>query len=118
MKFSGVMIGSSDSDKLAEFYTRVLGAPAFQQDTWYGWFEGGFVIGTHSEVHGKSGEPQRMMLMLEVDDVAGEFDRIAGLGANVISKPYQPGTDGGDGWLATLEDPDGNYLQLHTPMSM
>ena len=118
MRFSGVMVGSSDSHKLGEFYTKVLGKPAFQSDAWYGWFEGAqIVIGMHSEVSGKSAQPQRAMLMFEVDDVAAEFDRIAGLGADVISKPYQP--DGGDGgWLATLEDPDGNYFQLHTPMSM
>jgi predicted enzyme related to lactoylglutathione lyase len=116
MRFSGVMVGTHDSQRLGAFYTSVLGKPAFQMDTWYGWGDGGqLVIGTHSDVSGANAQPQRMMLMLEVDDVAAEYDRIAGLGAGSIAKPYQPdGADGG--WIATLEDPDGNYVQLHTPM--
>ena len=30
----------------------------------------------------------------------------------------QPGPAGGEMWLATLADPDGNYFQLVTPMDM
>lgn len=117
MRFSGVMVGTQDSGRLGGFYTSVLGEPAFQMDTWYGWGDGGqLVIGSHSDVHGPSSQPQRILLMLEVDDVDAEYDRIAGLGAATVAKPYQPdGANGG--WLATLEDPDGNYVQLHTPMS-
>jgi predicted enzyme related to lactoylglutathione lyase len=115
MRFSGVMVGSKDSRRLGAFYTGVLGEPSFQMDSWYGWENGQLVIGNHSEVSDSSLEPQRMMLMLEVDDVAAEHDRAAALGARSVAGPYQPdGADGG--WLATLEDPDGNYLQLHTPM--
>jgi predicted enzyme related to lactoylglutathione lyase len=116
MEFSGVMVGTHDSKRLAEFYTEVLGEPTFQMDTWYGFGEGGqLVIGEHSDVSGTSAQPQRIMLMVEVGDVAAEYDRITGIGAGSVAKPYQP--DGGDGaWLATVEDPDGNYVQLHTPM--
>jgi predicted enzyme related to lactoylglutathione lyase len=45
----------------------------------------------------------------------GEFDRIKGLGATVEHEPYQPG-DGDEMWLATFEDPDGNFFQLASPM--
>ena len=41
-----------------------------------------------------------------------EFERIKGVGAAVIAAPYQIG----EGWIATLADPDGNYFQLMTPM--
>ena len=116
MRFSGVMMGTHDSKRLGEFYTSILGKPSFQMDTWYGWVDGAqLVIGAHSDVSGASQQPQRIMLMLEVDDVAAEYDRITGLGASAVAKPYQP-EDADGGWLATLEDPDGNYVQLHTPM--
>ena len=35
------------------------------------------------------------------------------------AEPYQPGGDAGapsEFWLATFEDPDGNYFQLASPM--
>ncbi len=44
-----------------------------------------------------------------------KFERIKGLGARVEREPYQP--DGvSDMWLATFEDPDGNFFQLASPM--
>ena len=49
-------------------------------------------------------------------DVKGEFDRIQGLGATVKQEPYQPGGGAEELWLATFEDPDGNYFQLASPM--
>ena len=98
------------------FYTKVLGEPAFHMDSWYGWGEGGqLVIGSHSDMSGTSAQPQRMMLMVEVDDVAAEFDRITRLGAGTVAKPYQP--DGGDGgWRPRSRTPTGT-VRLHTPMT-
>lgn len=115
MKFTGVMIGTEDSEVLGGFYAKVLGPPGFREGPWYGWLAPAqFMIGTHSEVSGRSSTPQRVMLSFEVDDVRGEFDRIKALGADVVAEPYQP--DGGDGaWLATFADPDGNYFQLASP---
>jgi predicted enzyme related to lactoylglutathione lyase len=117
VRFSGVMVGTHDSDALGAFYTKVLGEPTFQTGPWYGWMDGGqLVVGAHSDVRGTSTQPQRMMLMIEVDDVATQYERLTGLGAEAVAEPYQP--DGGNGgWLATIADPDGNYVQLHTPMS-
>ncbi|HLK45936.1 MAG TPA: hypothetical protein VKT18_08090, partial [Acidimicrobiales bacterium] len=67
MRFSGVMVGTHDAERMGEFYTKVLGEPLFHVDSWYGWGEGGqLVIGSHSEVRGTSAQPQRMMLMVEV----------------------------------------------------
>jgi len=117
MKLSGVMLGSEDADTLGAFYTKILGKPGWQQDGWYGFDVGGnnLLIGPHSEVKGKSKMPGRLMINFEVDDVKKEFDRIAGLGAEVVAKPYQPSKDDGSVWLATFADPDGNYFQLARP---
>lgn len=115
MKFYGVMIGSEDPQRLAEFYTKVLGKPAWQDGDWSGWGKmGELVIGSHSEVKGKSTNPQRIIMVYVADDVQKEFERIAGLGAEVIAEPYQP--EGmKEMWLATFADPDGNYFQLSSP---
>ena len=116
MKLSGVMLGSEDPGRLAELYTKVFGEPVWQQDDWYGYEVGGgnLMIGPHSEVTGRSKEPARVMISFDCEDVPGEFERIRGFGAEVIAEPYQPeGAE--DGWLATLADPDGNYVQLSTP---
>ena len=78
-------------------------------------------IGEHSEVKGKSKEPQRIILNFETNEVKQEFERVRALGATVIKEPYEmPGeagsASGGEGmWIATLEDPDGNYFQFVSP---
>lgn len=109
------MIGSQDSKTLGECYIKILGDPGFQEGPWYGWDTGAqLMIGNHSDVHGKNANPQRVMLSMEVDDVKASFDQIVKLGANVVAEPYQPEVNG-DFWLATLEDVDGNYIQLATP---
>jgi predicted enzyme related to lactoylglutathione lyase len=68
-------------------------------------------------VKGRNDTPGRIILNFETADVAGEFERIKGLGATVKQEPYQPGeATTGEFWLATFEDPDGNYFQLASPM--
>ena len=67
------------------------------------------------EVKGKNASPGRIILNFETADVKGEFERIKGLGVKVQQKPYHPG-ESPEMWLATFEDPDGNYFQLASPM--
>jgi predicted enzyme related to lactoylglutathione lyase len=117
MIFRGVMIGSDDPHSLAAFYTSVLGEPGFHDGTWYGWGkESTLMLGEHSEVHGKNATPQRIMFSIEVPDVNEAFATLVGLGAKVVAEPYKP--DEQDFLLATVEDPDGNYVQLATAWSM
>ncbi len=118
MKLSGVILGTADSKKLAEFYTKILGEPGWHDGDWYGFGEKEFniVIGPHSEVSGQSAQPQRMMISFAADDVKAEFERLVSAGAVVVAKPYQPEmANDAKTWLATLADPDGNYLQLMSP---
>ncbi len=56
--------------------------------------------------------PGRMMLNFETTKVQEEFARIQGFGGKAVRAPYKMG----EGWIATLADPDGNYFQLMTPM--
>lgn len=112
------MIGTSQLEAMAAFYKNVFGKKADMEDGGYfGWQVGNsfFTVGEHSEVHGKSKEPQRIILNLETKDVREEFKRIQVIeGVTVVKEPYEmEGWEGG--WIATLADPDGNYLQLMTP---
>ena len=117
LKLTSILIFSEDPKALGEFYAKVLGREA-------DWNEGGYIgfdtgacfltIGPHDKVKGKSTQPERIMVNLETDDVKGEFERIKKAGdPTVIAEPYN--MDGGDYWLATLADPDGNYFQLVSP---
>jgi predicted enzyme related to lactoylglutathione lyase len=118
MRLSGVMLGSENAKVLGDFYTTLFGAPGWQGGDWYGFDIGGsnLMIGPHSEVHGKSAMPGRMMFVIETDDVKVDFTRMKAAGATVVAEPYQPDKDNkSDVWLATFADPDGNYFQLATP---
>ncbi len=118
MNLNSVMLGSEDPKRLADFYTKAFGEPAWRDEDnqWFAYKigDGSLTVGPHSEVKGKNQEPGRIILNLETKDVRSEFDRIKGAGADVVAEPYQPG--GAEGmWIATFADPDGNYFQLVTP---
>lgn len=118
MKLRGIMLGSENPKELGEFYTKIFGEPGMQQGEWYGFLigEGNLMVGPHSEVKGKNESPGRCIINFDSNDVAGDFEKIKGLGAEVIADPYQPDKDGSpDMWLATFADPDGNYFQLASP---
>ena len=117
MQFNGILIGSDQPERLADFYRKVLGDP--------GWDDGGYVswqlgagsvsIGPHSEVHGTNAQPGRIIWNLESADVKGDFARFRDAGATVVREPYNF-EQAPDAWVATFADPDGNYFQLVSPM--
>lgn len=118
LSLNTIMINSEDTARLTDFYTKVLGEPGFSGGPYTGWKAGaGYVmVGPHSEVKGQNEMPGRIIINFETTDVQAEFDRLKGLGVRVESEPYQPGEGGGEMWLATLADPDGNLFQLASPM--
>ena len=120
MKLSGVMLNSENPTRLAEFYTKVLGEPSWQQGDMYGYgsLESSIMIMGHSELHGDTKEPQRVLIPFVCDDMDADFTRIVGYGARVIAEPKSPNPSRPELRLATLSDPDGNYIQLTTPWEM
>jgi predicted enzyme related to lactoylglutathione lyase len=117
LKLSSIMIGSSDPQKLAEFYEKVLEKkPDMAEGGWYGFSVGEcfLSIGAHDKVTGMSVNPERVIFNFETKEVVKEFDRIKALGATGIAEPYKM-----EGWeepgIATLADPEGNYFQLMHP---
>lgn len=117
LNLNSVMIGTKQPQALAAFYEQVIGKPADMADSeqgFYGWQVGSTFLGVleHSEMGGSTKDPGRIMLNFETSQVKEEFERIKALGAAVIAAPYAIG----EGWIATLADPDGNYFQLMSPM--
>jgi predicted enzyme related to lactoylglutathione lyase len=117
LNLNSVMVGTMQPKIMVDFYTKVFGKePDMQEGEWAGWSMGGcfFSVGEHSEVTGKSTAPARIMFNLETTEVQKEFDRMKEVGAEVVKEPYEMG----EGMIATLADPDGNYFQLMTPWEM
>ena len=117
LNLNTVMISTKQPTVLADFYEKVLGMPPAMIDAengFWGWQVGSayFIVLNHSEMEGSAKDHGRVMMNFETPQVKEEFDRIKAIGAVVIRAPYQIG----DGWIATLSDPDGNYFQLVSPM--
>jgi len=113
----GATIWSEDLGNLLPFYRDVLGLGVGVQTP-------GFVVlgergapalalGTHSEVHGRNGDPARHMVALTSDDVRTDWKRLKDSGVEFVEDP----TDYGTVRIATLKDPDGNLVQLLQPLS-
>jgi predicted enzyme related to lactoylglutathione lyase len=117
MDLNSILIGSEDPQRLVDYYTKLLGEPAFSEGGFTGWPIGsGFVtVGAHSEVKGRNPNPGRVIWNIETPDVQEVFDKLKAAGGIVVAEPYS--FEGAPGsWIATFEDPDGNYFQLMTPM--
>jgi len=117
LNLNSIMIGTAQPQVLAAFYEKVFGRPADMNEGGYsGWQVGNcnLTVGEHSEVQGQAKEPARIILNLETIAVQAEFERLQQMGATVIKEPY----DMEGGWIATLADPDGNFIQLMTPWEM
>ncbi len=114
LNLNSIMIGTENVKELAAFYEKVFERKAdMAEDKFFGWTVGSafLSVGEHSEVKGKSKEPSRILFNFETQQVKEEFARIQSLGATVVKEPYQMGS----AWIATFQDPDGNYFQLVTP---
>ena len=119
MNLNSILIGSEDPDRLVSYFSKLFGEPS-SEGGYAGWMlgSGWLSIGPHDEVKGRNPQPGRILWNLETKDVPAEFDRLRGAGGMVVREPYHPGEGDQqwDGWIATFEDPDGNYFQLMSPM--
>jgi len=117
MNLTGILIGSEDPQRLADYYAKLFGKPGWEEGGFSGWQLGsGWVtVGPHDQVKGRSTHPGRVIWNLETPDVKGDFERLKAAGATVVQEPYHPG-EASEGWIATFSDPDDNYFQLMSPM--
>ena len=106
-----VLIWSEDVKRLVPFYRDVLGLKPQMESEGFTVFllnGTGLAIGTHSEVQGRSRDPNRMMVNLRVDDCRAEYERLSKQGVAFSRTP----TEDAIHIIATFNDPDGNVLQL------
>ncbi len=120
MNLNGILIGSEDPKRLADYYSKLFGDPSWDQGGYIGWLIGGgsVTIGPHDQVHGKNTQPGRIIWNIESADVQGDSDRFKAAGATVVREPYSMGEEGPQASIATFSDPDDNYFQLMSPMEM
>lgn len=114
-----VLIGSENATKLAKFYREVVGLKQTMSFELGEKGESGYAfemkgsaniyILDHSKVKGKSKQPERTMINLEVDDIEKEVKRLREAKAKLIQDIYHIEDYG---QIATFEDIDGNYFQL------
>lgn len=106
-----LMIGTEQPDALAHFYGDVLGLERLPQynDPVFRAAGGNIRILNHSGVAGRTTQPARMQINLFVDDVRAEWERIAAQGVRFVREPEK---ESWGGVVATMEDPDGNYVQI------
>ena len=69
----------------------------------------GLYIMDHSEIKGKSKDPNRCIFNLETDDIEKEVERLEKAGVKKTQDTYHIE---GYGYIATFEDVDGNLFQL------
>lgn len=119
-KIEGILIGSENAKKLADFYKETVGLPLEDeyemgegdsvQNGYYFKLTGvSLMIMDHSEVKGKNSSPGRFMINYEVDDLEAEGERLKKAGVKVVAEMYHIEEYG---YVTTFEDPDGNYFQL------
>ncbi len=120
LSLTSIRIGSSQPKVLAEFYEKFFGRPAdFQQGVFHVWLGAGCQVrvSDHTEMAAQAKEPGRILLNFDTPHVKEEFERLKALGVTVIKEPYVTGGRP-DYWVATLADPDGNLVQLTSPVEI
>ncbi len=107
-----VLIWTEELQRLVPFYRDILGLKPEMESEGFVIFQSSsgpaLGLGAHSEVKGRSREPNRVMVDLAVDDCQAEYERLSGQGVEFVRKPNE---DNGV-IIATFLDPDGNVLQL------
>ena len=106
-----VMIGTDRPEALAQFYGSVLGLPRLPEFHDPVFAAGGAKIRilAHSGVRGRNADPARCQVNLFVRDVRSEVARIRAADVPIVREPT---VEWWGGVVATIEDPDGNYVQL------
>ena len=111
---AGVLVFTSAErfDEMARFYRDVLAMPTRRDREHFVSFEWGEVrltVTVHDGVEGRATDPLRTMVNLAVDDVSSMHERLTATGVTVIRPPER---EQWGGVVCSLEDPDGNIVQL------
>jgi lactoylglutathione lyase len=92
------------------WYTQALGiAPYFDEPFYVGFNVGGFELGLDPQASTQPGSSHGPLVYWGVADIQAEFGRLVSLGAHAYEAPYNVG---GNIWVATVKDPEGNIFGL------
>ena len=109
VRLGSVVLGSTDPHRLRSWYRTIL---AIDDDNGGSNLELGgasrLIFDRRADVAATSTEPGRILVNLYVDDIDAVTTRLAGLDVAWVRpvEPFPPGL------IATIRDPDGNYVQL------
>jgi predicted enzyme related to lactoylglutathione lyase len=106
-QIGSLLIGSSRVEEMKAWYRRAFDV----KENDMGAFAFGSVqvfIEEHSEIQGPTKEPARCIINLDVDDCRSYASHMRELGAKFVRDLDQTPF----GLIATVADPDGNYLQI------
>jgi predicted enzyme related to lactoylglutathione lyase len=109
---AGTLIFSQDHKKLVPFYRDTIGLAVEDDGPNQCVFASStgarLLLGTHSEVHGSSREPDRIIPALLADDVRAEYARLKAAGVEFVGEVSQQGP----ATFVTFRDPEGNLVNL------
>ncbi|MGH2609565.1 MAG: VOC family protein [Tepidiformaceae bacterium] len=103
---------SEDRDTLMAFYRDIVGLPPqegmeeFALQLPQG---ASLAFDGHSDTHGRTKEPSRVLINLFVDDINSAQAELEGRGVSFFRNK---GVEYWGGIISSFEDPDGNYVQL------
>ena len=95
---AGVIIWTENMAAMAAFYRDTLGMPVHSERPHFVAFEWGemrFSIGSHSEVHGRNAEPQRIMVNFGTSDIHALHERLTAAGVRFVRPPERSTGAGG-----------------------
>ena len=109
---AGAVIWTDNFDEMVSFYSYLFKDKTQNKHKDFVSFRLGNTklgIGKHSKINGKSSDPFRLMLHLEVDDIEHEYIRLSQYGIKFLRVPEK---EHWGGFIATFKDIDQNILQL------
>lgn len=105
---SSILLGSANPDRLRQWYVDVFAVDA-DADGFLGFGSIGVLPDKRDDVATTAVEPGRVVLNHHVPDIGAAARRLDEMGATWISPV---GYRDAGLWFGTVEDPDGNYVQL------
>lgn len=108
-RLNSLLLASRDPGRLRAWYAEALGATP-DPDGFLHFGPVAVLIDQRDDIGARTAEPGRVILNHDVPDIAATARHLDGLGVRWVA-PVEYREDGGL-WFGTVEDPDGNYVQL------